>query len=305
VNNQSIRSGGQKNIGHKISTKTPNKPLVISISSGKGGVGKTLTTVNFAIAASMMGHRVLVFDGDLGLANVDVVLGLHARYNIRDVLDGQVKIEDIMIDGPAGIKVIPSGSGISKLQQLSYVQKQVLSEELSSLDGLFDIIFIDTGAGISDNVIHLNKKADKIVVVTTPEPHAMTDAYALIKVLEENTNAATKSKVGLLVNMARTDNEAENVAKRLSDVAQKFIQTKIEYLGRVPHDPQVTRSILVRKAASENSMHNLSGQAWNRIAKSIIESFKLSTHREEGGNFWQNLLWSEEPEARTSLNNNI
>ncbi|MEZ4744211.1 MAG: MinD/ParA family protein [Bdellovibrionota bacterium] len=285
----------QNNVNRSIleeSKKPKKRSLVITISSGKGGVGKTLTTVNFALAASRMGLKVLIFDGDLGLANVDVVLGLQARYNIRDVFNGHAKIEDIILDGPLGVKIIPSGSGIASLQQLTLLQKQLLASELYSLDGLFDIVLIDTGAGISDNVIHLNLIADQSIVVTTPEPHAMTDAYALIKVIKESRSTCLTS---LLVNMTRTESEGQNVAKRICDVAEKFMNSHIKYLGSVPQDAQVSRSVLIRRAISEDSIHTLSGQAWNKIARSMLSRHiqLSSTEGPQDRSFWQDLIWTQ------------
>jgi flagellar biosynthesis protein FlhG len=280
----------EQRLGLRDRNRTQKKPLVLSITSGKGGVGKTLTTVNFALAARNMGMQVLIFDGDLGLANVDVVLGLQARYNIRDVLDGRVELSEVIVSGPLGIQLIPSGSGISSLQQLSFVQKQCLSEQLSRLEDQFDVMLIDTGAGISDNVIHLNGSADGVVIVTTPEPHAMTDAYAMIKVLSE---AKPNTCIGLVVNMTKSNAEGQKVYERISKVVEQFIGARIDFLGSVPMDGQVTRSVLLRKVISDETSHTLSGQAWNQIARSILTGTFSRDGASGSGNFWQNLLWND------------
>lgn len=266
------------------------KPRVVTITSGKGGVGKTLTTVNFAMAARKMGHSVMILDGDLGLANVDIVLGLQARYNIRDVLDGIVRLKDIIVEGPAGIRVIPSGSGISSLVNLTYVQKQFILEEIETLDAQPDLLLIDTGAGISTTVTHFNKAADQVIVVTTPEPHAMTDAYALTKVLGEEYGIST---VGLLVNQTKSSDEGLKVHERLTEVAKRFLRTKIEFLGCVPTDPQVQRSVMQRRAASESSSLTVAGQAWNQIARRTMAALFNSCEGQSMGNVWSSLLWSE------------
>lgn len=266
------------------------KPRVVTITSGKGGVGKTLTTVNFAMAARKMGHSVMILDGDLGLANVDIVLGLQARYNIRDVLDGIVRLKDIIVEGPAGIRVIPSGSGISSLVNLTYVQKQFILEEIETLDAQPDLLLIDTGAGISTTVTHFNKAADQVIVVTTPEPHAMTDAYALTKVLGEEYGIST---VGLLVNQTKSPDEGLKVHERLTEVAKRFLRTKIEFLGCVPTDPQVQRSVMQRRAASESSSLTVAGQAWNQIARRTMAALFNSCEGQSMGNVWSSLLWSE------------
>lgn len=268
--------------------KFVDEPLVFSVTSGKGGVGKTLTTINLAVAARHLGLKVLVFDGDLGLANVDVVLGLQARYNIRDVLDGNAGISDIILKGPLDVDVIPSGSGISSLSQLSFAQKQILRDSVRSIEKNYDVILIDTGAGISDNVLHFNLAADFIVVVTTPEPHAMTDAYALIKVLNEYEQ---KKKILLLVNQVRSAQEGTKVYERISEVATRFIEAKIDYLGHVPFDPQVGKNILQRCVASEKTSCTVSGQAWNRLARELFHDVPQQQHM-ISRDVWRDLLWT-------------
>jgi flagellar biosynthesis protein FlhG len=266
---------------------------VISVTSGKGGVGKTLTTVNVAVAARRLGLSVLILDGDLGLANVDVVLGLKARYNIRDVLDGHASLKDIIVEGPLGIAVIPSGSGVSSLTQLSYAQKQQILAEIAALDGHYDLLLIDTGAGISDNVVHLNRAAQKMVVVTTPEPHALTDAYALIKVMAEEHGVKSPN---LLVNMARGEGEALKVYERIAEVARRFLNINVNYLGHVPHDPQVPKSVMQRRAASEQSTFTVSGQAWNSGARKLLnegEARAAKAPAADAQEFWRSLLWAE------------
>jgi len=263
---------------------------VISISSGKGGVGKTLTTVNFALAARKMGLSVLILDGDLGLANVDIVMGLQARYNIRDVLDGTVSLQDVIVEGPMGIQVIPSGSGISSLASLSYVQKSHILGEIGQLSTQPDLLLIDTGAGISSNVTHFNQAADKIVVVTTPEPHAMTDAYALTKVLSEEFHI---SEVHLLVNQAHSAAEGINVYERIADVARRFLKAKINYIGHVPSDASIPRAVMARSAVGATSTATIAGQAWNQIARNTISDLIRSMPAKRAESVWSGLLWNE------------
>jgi len=265
------------------------RPYVVSVTSGKGGVGKTLTTVNLAIAARKMGRSVLIFDGDLGLANVDVVLGLQPRYNIRDVLDGNARLKDIVMEGPLGIRVIPSGSGISSLAQLSFVQRQQLMEQIETLDIPVDILLIDTGAGISENVLHLNSGADRVIVVTSAEPHAMTDAYAIIKVLAEEHQ---RKQFDLLVNQVRSTEEGLRVSDRIKEVAKRFLDIDVGFLGAVPYDPQIQKSIMQRRAASEQSAHTLAGQAWNRIARSVFSHSDVQVLEGDVQDMWQNLICS-------------
>lgn len=275
---------------------------IISITSGKGGVGKTLTTVNLAVAARRLGLSVLILDGDLGLANVDVVLGLKARYNIRDVLDGHASLQDIIVEGPLGIAVIPSGSGVSSLTQLSYAQKQQIFAEIQALEAHYDLLLIDTGAGIADNVVHLNRVAQKMVVVTTPEPHALTDAYALIKVMAEEQGLKSPN---LLVNMARSDLEAAKVYERVAEVAKRFLNIQVNYLGHVPLDPQVPKAVMQRRAASEQSTFTVSGQAWAQVARKLFNDIDAKTKGGAGlvdtQEFWRTLLWTDAPTKSRAL----
>lgn len=266
-----------------------SRAAIISVTSGKGGVGKTLTTVNSAIAFRKMGMKVLIIDGDLGLANVDVVLGIKCNFNLRDVIDGHVSIRDIIVDGPMGLRIIPSGSGISSLTNLTYVQRHALLESISQLDEEFDVIIIDTGAGIHDSVRHFNAAADYVVVATTPEPHSMTDAYALIKVMNEHHGM---NHFKLLVNQTRSDVEGRMIAERLIEVANRFLNVEIEYLGCVPSDPQVSRAVMVRQAASESSSRTVAGQAWNRIAMKMYAECN-NIRRASSENAWSTLLWAD------------
>lgn len=265
-------------------------PSVIAITSGKGGVGKTLTTVNLAVAARRLGQKVLIFDGDMGLANVDVVLGLSARYNIRDVLDGHAALKDIVVPGPLGISLIPSGSGVSSLTRLSYVQKQQILDQITALADGYDLLLIDTGAGIADSVIHFCQSADLTVVVTTPEPHAMTDAYAMIKVLAEEHGL---KRLSLLVNQTRTPDEGLKVFGRIAEVALRFLNVKISHLGSVPLDPQVTRAVMQRKAASDHSLHTVAGQAWAEAARKVLGGRVTASKNKDIQEFWQHLLEAE------------
>lgn len=277
-------------------------PMTVSVTSGKGGVGKTLTTVNLAMAARRLGQSVLILDGDLGLANVDVVLGLKARYNIRDVLDGTAALKDIIVSGPMGIDLIPSGSGISSLTQLSSLQKQQLLDQISQVEGAYDLVLIDTGAGISDTVLHFNLVADHVVVVTTPEPHAMTDAYALIKVMAEEHGAKAFQ---LLVNQARSPDEGFKVAERITEVAKRFLDVRVSLLACVPFDPAVPKSVMQRRAASEQSTHTIAGQAWSQAARKLIGELPVSSVPRPAAvhGFWTNLIAEDgngRPQARTS-----
>lgn len=282
-------------IDYKLLNKQQISPHVLAITSGKGGVGKTLSCVNIAVSAQKLGLRTLILDGDMGLANVDVVLGLQPRYNINDVLEGHAELSQIILEGPSGIRIIPSGSGIAQLTQLSYIDKLNLVEQVDALNEEFDLLIIDTGAGISDQVIHFNVISDQSVVVTTPEPHAMTDAYALIKVMSENKR---KKSINLLVNQVHSEQEGLKVFHRLAEVAQRFLDTPIKYLGHVPMDPQIQKFVVQRNAASHLFSRTCAGQAWRKITKNLCESLiTKSTQARSPTQVWRELIWSQQASA--------
>lgn len=262
---------------------------IISVTSGKGGVGKTLSTVSLAFLAQKSGKRVLIFDGDLGLSNVDVVMGLRPRFTLRDVLDGNAELADIIVEDPSGVKVISSGSGIASLNQLSIMEKTILMDQCRSISDDFDLMLIDTGAGISDNVIQLNSLAHLNLIVTTPEPHAITDAYAIIKVLSETTH---KKLFHLLVNQSRSQQEALKVFERIAEVSDRFLGSKVVNVGYVPFDPEIQINVLRRSMTHHRISHTLSGQAWQRALQFIYqEPESVKKHvADDFGAFWVDLI---------------
>lgn len=270
-----------------LSQASDRTPKIVSFSSGKGGVGKTMTTINFGLCLRHFGYSVLILDGDFGLSNVDIVLGLQAKYNISDVLNGNASVAEIAVDGPTGIKVIPSGSGINGLSQLNTVQRKLLTEELHKYAQNFDFLLIDTGAGISENVLHLNSLADRIVVVTSGEPHAMTDAYALIKVMSEYSET---SDISLLVNMCNTAEEGLKIYRKMSEVAARYLQVSFGFLGNVPRDPQLLRLLVGRRGGAAEAIHTVAGQAWKQCATELVSLFRSGQTTTQGTKFWA--AWS-------------
>jgi len=221
---------------------------VIAVTSGKGGVGKTNITANFAYLLSKMGQRTLLLDADVGLANIDVILGITPRYNLHHVLSGEKKLSEAVAEGPGGVKILPAASGISEMTELSKGQKFTLLEELDGLDEDFDFMLIDTAAGIAGNVMYFNMAAGEIIVVVSPEPTSLTDAYALIKVLYQGYAAR---RFTLLVNMAKDSSEAEGVYERLNNATNHFLDLPIEYLGYILHDPNVTKAVRKQRLLAE------------------------------------------------------
>lgn len=243
---------------------------IISITSGKGGVGKTLTTINLAIAARAQGLSVLVIDGDFGLSNVDVLLGLTASHTLIDVLDGSCSLSDIIMTGPRGINLIPSGSGISRMASLGPLERGCILAELNRLQTDYDIILIDTGAGISPAVLSLNAVSDLMVVVTTPEPHALTDAYATVKVMADEHERGSCS---LIMNQIRSEDEGVRIAQRVAEVARQFSGVSVTPVGFVRSDAVLARSVMARRVAWDGALNTLAGQGWASAWRRIYESF--------------------------------
>lgn len=263
-----------------------NSTRVISIASGKGGVGKTLSTVNMALTFANEGYSVTILDGDFGLANVDVVMGLEARYNIEDVLANTVPISDIVLRGPLGINVIPASSGFTKINELSLAQKISLFDQISEFDRGTDFLIIDSGAGISLDVLHLNSLASDQVIVTTPEPHALTDAYALVKVMSQKYQRRT---FNFVINMARSGEEGLKIFAKLSEVMERFLGVSANLLGVVPRDELIRRDIMARNVINADTTQRIAGQAWKDCALQFLSSVK--NHGDQNrGKIWQDLL---------------
>ena len=224
-------------------------PRIITIASGKGGVGKTNVATNLAISFARMGKEVVLMDADLGLANVNVVLGIIPKYNLYNVLKGQKSISDILTDTPEGVKLIAGASGFSQLADLNHDQKANFINEIEKLD-FADLIIVDTGAGVSDNVLSFVLAADEILIVTTPEPTAITDAYGIIKTI---ATKRSDSSIKLIVNRVQSPNEANRVAERVINIASQFLSVKVENLGYIFEDVHVPKSVIQQKPFVVNS----------------------------------------------------
>ena len=221
-------------------SQSPKSLRVIAITSGKGGVGKTTLSTNLAVAFTSLGKKVVVIDTDLGTANVDVVLGLKTSYHLGHLISGQKSLQDIALTAPGGFMVIPGGSGLQELTQLSESQFTRVITSFNELDGMADILLLDTGAGISRDVSNFLLAADEVIVVTTPEPHAMTDAYAIIKVMHTLGTSAQKC---LIINKVDGDLEAGIIASRLKKVVSQYLNEDMEFLGGVEEDKAISRSL--------------------------------------------------------------
>jgi flagellar biosynthesis protein FlhG len=242
----------------------PNaRPIrTVAVASGKGGVGKTNIVANLAIALRKTGKEVLILDADLGLSNVDILLQLAPRYNIQHVIRGEKHLRDVIVEGPCGIKVLPASSGVQELTHLDAVQRLRLLEEFEAYDEEIDVLLIDTSAGISENVAFFCIASQEIVVLTSPEPTALTDAYALIKVLF--TRYQVKDFL-ILVNSARNASDAKEVFRKLSIAANRFLSVSLDYLGHIPYDASVPEAVRAQKPFLEASPRGAASVALNEL----------------------------------------
>jgi flagellar biosynthesis protein FlhG len=221
---------------------------VLAITSGKGGVGKTNVTVNVAVALARLGHRVAVLDADFGLGNIDVLLGLASDGHVGHVVAGERTLEQVMVEGPAGIRIIPASSGLQSLTSLTTAQRARLLNALDDLRRSLDFLLIDTAAGISDNVLHMLRLAGRVVLVTSLEPSAIVDAYAVTKVL--STTDAGKD-IGIVVNGVRSPEEAKLAFRQIETAARRFLKRGVSYYGFITADPAVRDAVIEQRAIVE------------------------------------------------------
>ncbi len=228
--------------GERAEAPPPAAPTsrVLAVASGKGGVGKTNLTANLGISLARRGLRVLVFDGDFGLANVDVLLGLRVTKTLRDVVNGEASLSDIILDGPGGIRVAPGGCGFSEFMNLDGFRRGRLLRELSELERDYDFVLIDVGAGLGPDVVHLLRSVSEALVVTTPEPTALTDAYALIKVASMGSPGPTLS---LVMNASRSEQEGRQAAERLQKVAAAFLGLSLPVAAVLPFSEELAKAV--------------------------------------------------------------
>ncbi|NQY86566.1 MAG: MinD/ParA family protein [Colwellia sp.] len=244
-----------------------NKVKVIAVSGGKGGVGKTNVSLNTAIALGQQGKRVLVLDADLGLANVDVMLGLRVKRNLSHVLSGECGLDDIIITGPSNIKIIPATSGSQSMVDLTPTEHAGLIRAFSEMKTQFDVLIVDTAAGISDMVLSFTRAAQDVMLVVCDEPTSITDCYALMKLLNRD-HGVFKFKV--VANMVRSPKEGQQLFTKLTKVTDRFLDVALELVAVVPFDENIRRSVRKQQAIVEAFPESPAAKAFKGLASKII-----------------------------------
>jgi flagellar biosynthesis protein FlhG len=242
------------------------RATVLAITSGKGGVGKTNITINVAIAMARLGLRVGVLDADFGLGNIDVMLGLAPGAHVGHVMAGEKPLKDVVVRGPHGITIIPASSGLQSLTSLSRVQRGRLLTALDLACRDLDFLLIDTAAGISDNVIDMLRLAERVVLVTSLEPSAIVDAYALTKVLTATDPA---KEIGVVVNGAPNATEASLAFRQLETATRRFLKRSLSYYGHIPDDPAVREAVLVQRAIIDHLPQSPASRCYRIVASRL------------------------------------
>lgn len=243
-----------------------NPVQVIAVTGGKGGVGKTNVSVNLGVALCKLGRRVTLLDADLGLANVDVLLGLKPRRNLADVLEGNATLSEVVVPGPAGLRIVPAASGTQAMVQLGPREHAGLISAFSEIAHQMDVLIVDTAAGISDEVISFLLAAQEIIVVACNEPTSITDAYALIKVL--NSQYGVK-RVRVLANMVRSQQEGKSVFAKLVTVTERFLEVTLEYAGWIPFDEHVRRAVQRQRSVVDAYPSSKASQSFMDLAREV------------------------------------
>lgn len=241
---------------------------VLAVTSGKGGVGKTCVSINLALALCAAGHKTVLLDADLGLANVDVLLGLQPTFTLSHVLDGRCRLQDVLIEGPQGLKIVPAASGQSSMGDLNQTQIAGLIGAFSDLDEPVDILVIDTAAGLGSSVTTLCRAAHEVIVVVCNEPASLTDAYALMKVLARDHGVG---RFQILANQVRSATEGREVYENLCRVAARFLNATIEYLGSLPDDEWLRRSIQRQRAVVETYPGAPTAKVFRQLAERALQ----------------------------------
>jgi flagellar biosynthesis protein FlhG len=242
----------------------PEPVRVIAVTGGKGGVGKTSISANLGVAFAELGRRVMLLDADLGLANLDVMLGLHAERNLSHVMQGECSLEDVMVTGPKGMRVVPGASGIQRMAEMSPAENAGLIHAFSEVANDVDILLIDTAAGISDLVISFSRAAQEQIVVVCDEPASITDAYAIIKLLNREYGV---SRFRILANMVKSVQEGRDLYNKMCRVTDQYLDVMLNYMGSIPYDEQLRKAVKSQKPVVDAYPRSRVAQAFKNLAK--------------------------------------
>lgn len=260
---------------------------IYSITSGKGGVGKTSLICNMALQLGRLGRRVLLIDADMGLANVDIMMGFKPEATLADLFSGDAALADLLVEARPNVTVLPAASGVQEMTHLEDGQLVQLMSSLDDLDADFDVVLVDTGAGIGKNVLRFNAAARRVLVVSTPEPTSMTDAYATIKVL---SSAHSVKRFRLIVNQADSRKQALRVYRHITNVADQYLDVAIDYAGFVVRDPEVSRSVIERKLLLERLPDSPAAQCIQALVDDLLRDGEEDAPTGNMQFFWKRLL---------------
>lgn len=260
-------------------TRGATRPIkVISVTSGKGGVGKTQVVANLALALREKGKQVLIFDGDMGLANIDIIYNINPPYNLSHLIQGKKGIEEVLFEGPEGVMILPAASGIQEMTSINAEQKGGLIDQLDQLEGMFDYVLIDTAAGISENVMYLNTSSQYIFVVVTPEPTSITDAYALIKVLATQYG---EKVFHIITNQMSNETEGKAIFSSLLNATDQFLDSvQLWHLHNFPFDQKVRQSITKQQPMLKFENEGAIASSYRSLAAKVE---KLEREQTKGG----------------------
>jgi len=280
-----------RNIIKSSKVKAPQfRARVITVTSGKGGVGKSNISVNLAIQFKRLGKRVIIFDADFGLANIEVIFGIIPKYNMFDMIYNNKDIRDILTPGPLGIEFISGGSGVQELLKLDRSQLAFMIEKLYELDRLADIIIIDTGAGVSDSVLDFVLASNEVLLVTTPEPTAITDAYSLMKVLRRRQGGYGGKEINLLVNRTEDELEGKEIFEKLNKVTKRYLNLEMTNIGYLPNDKNLVKAVIEQKPVSILYPKTKISREFEILAKRILDRSEFEEKATGLGSLFSNII---------------
>ena len=277
-------------------SRTARAVQVIAVTSGKGGVGKTNVSSNIAIAVARKKRDVLLLDADLGLANVDVLLGLQPKYNLSDVIAGRTSIDETIVYGPGGVRIVPAASGDRQMIDLSHGEQAAVIRAFAALCQQPDVLIVDTAAGISSSVVQFVRAAHQVLVVVCDEPASLTDAYAIVKILSTEYGVR---RFQIVTNMTRSAAEGRALFQKIVRVADRYLDVVLHHLGNVPYDAKLRKAVQQQRAVVEMDPECWSGRAFRQIAEQVVSWPVPQSQDTDGGIsfFFENVLGNPHDDA--------